>query len=91
MHHTANQPKRSLAKRHLGTASGAEEIRDQPEAGTFDVGEKQRGTASGNDAPVDLRSFEMGIDLRFDRDKVVVTAKLVEKYAEIRKRQPSGP
>jgi hypothetical protein len=30
---------------------------------------------------VDLRRFEMRIDRHFDRDEVVVTAKLVEKGA----------
>ena len=77
----ANQPQRPLAKRHLGAAGGAEEIRDEPEVGAFDVGEEQRRTARRNHTAVNLRRFEMRIDLRFDRDKVVVTAKLVEERA----------
>ena len=85
----ANQPQRPLAERHLGAASRAEEIRDQPEVRALDVGEEQRGTARGNHTAVNLRGFEMRIDLRFDRDKVVVTAKLIEKRAEIGKRQAS--
>ena len=32
---------------------------------------------------MNLRNFEMRIDLGFDRDKRVVTAKLVEERAEI--------
>jgi hypothetical protein len=34
---------------------------------------------------MDFGSFEVGIDGRFDRDQVVVTAKLVEKRAKIGK------
>ena len=81
-----NQPQRPIAKRQLGAASGAEQIGDEPEVRALDVGEQQRRTAGRDHAAMDLRDFEVGIDLRFDRDKVVVTAKLVEKRAEIGER-----
>jgi hypothetical protein len=36
---------------------------------------------------MNLRRFEMRVHRHFDRDKVVVTAKLVEKRAEIGKHE----
>jgi hypothetical protein len=81
MNETTNQPRRPLTERHLGAASRAEEICDQPEVRARDVGEEQRRTARGNHTAVNLCCFEMRIDRRFDRDEVVVTAKLVEKGA----------
>ena len=87
----ADQPQRPLAKRELGAASGAEQIGDEPEVGALDVGEEQRGTARRDHAPMNLGGFEMGIDLRFDRDEVIVTAKLVEKRAEIGERRNGLP
>jgi hypothetical protein len=86
MNDAANQTQWPLAERHLSAARGAKEIGDEPEVGPFDVGEEQRGTAGGDHAAVDFRSFEMGINRRFDRDKVGVTAKLVEERAEIGER-----
>src|SRR5688572_25165286 len=83
---TANQTERPFSERHLGAAGRAKEIRDQPEVRASDVREEQCGTARGNDTPVNLRRFEMRIDLRFDRDKVVVTAKSIEERAEILER-----
>ncbi len=82
----ANQSQRPIAERHLGAARRAKQVRDEPEVGALDVGEQERGTARRDHAAMNLRGFEVGIDLRFDRDKVVVTAKLVEKRAQIRKR-----
>ncbi len=83
VHDASNQPQRPFAERHLGAAGRAEQIRDEPEVGTFDVGEEQRGTVRGNHTPMNLRRFEVGVDLRVDRDKVVVPAKLVEERAEV--------
>ena len=62
----------------------AEEIRDESEVGALDVGEEQRGTAGGYDATVNLGGLEMRIDLCFDGDKVVVTAKLMERELTVR-------
>ena len=90
MNEATNQPQRPLSERHLGAASRAEEIGDEPEVRARDVGEEQRRTARGDHAAVNLRGFEMRIDRRFDRDEVVVTAKLVEKRAKVRERHVVG-
>src|SRR6185503_2942485 len=86
MNETTNQPQRPLTERHLGAACRAEEICDQPEVRARDVGEEQRRTARGNHTAVNLRRFEMRVDRRIDRDKVVVTAKLIEKRAQVGER-----
>ena len=85
LHDAANEPERPLAEGQLGAARRAEQIGDEPEVRALDVGEEQRRTARGNHAAVNLRHLEMRIDRRFDRDKVVVTAKLVDERAEIGK------
>ena len=44
------------------------------------------GPPAAIDAAMDLGGFEVGIDRRLHRDEVAVTAKLVEKRAEIGER-----
>ena len=73
LHDAANQPERPLAERQLRASSGAEQVRDEAEAGSGDVGEEQRRAAGGDDASMDLGGFEMAIDGRVHRDDVAVT------------------
>jgi hypothetical protein len=76
-----NETKRPIAKCELGSVRRAEQIRDQPEVGPGDVGEKKSGTAGRDDAAVNLGHLEMWIDPRLHRDEVIVTAKLVDEGA----------
>ena len=85
MHEPLDQPQRPLAERQLGAAGGAEQIGDERKVGAGDVGEEQRRTAGGDDAAMDLRGLEIGIDRRGDLDEVVVAAQPIEKRAEIGK------
>ena len=72
-----HQSQRPLAEGPFRATRGAEQIRDQTEIGLGDVVEKQRRSPGGDDAAVNLRRFQMGIDLASTRDEVVVTAKLI--------------
>ena len=90
LHDSSNQAQRPLAERHLGPPGGPEQIGDEAEVGSLDVGKEQRRSAARDDAPMDLRDFEMWIDLRLHRDEVIVTAKLVEKGAEVGEGQGLG-
>ena len=74
MHQPLDQSKRPLAKGELGTAGGAEEIRDEPERRALDVGEQQRRATGRDHAAVDLGGLERRIDRRIHRDDRVVTA-----------------
>ena len=87
----SNQTERALTERHLGAASRAEQVGDESKSRTLDVGEEERGSAAGNDAPMNLCDLEMGIDLGLHRDEVPVTAKLVEKSAEVWEHEVAGP
>jgi hypothetical protein len=85
LHQPANQAERALAERHLGTLRRTKQIGDETEIRTLDVGEQQRGSAARYDTSMDLGDFKVGIHLRLHRNEVIVTAKPIEKRAEVGK------
>jgi hypothetical protein len=90
LHHASNQAKGAFPKRQLGPLGGAEEVRDETEVRSLDIGKEQRGTAARYHASMDLSDLEMWIDLRLHRDEVIVTVKAIEKRAEVGEGQVYG-
>ena len=91
-----DQPQRTLAKRELGAARGAEQIGDEREVGAGDVGEEKRRATRSDDPAMNFRGLEIRVDRRRDLDEIVVAAQPIEKRAEIgkhdsaRRRRPCG-
>ena len=69
----------------LYSSRSAEEIGDQREIGALDVGEQQRRSTGGNDAAMNLRRFEIGIDGHLDGDEVAQLPETMQERSEIGK------
>jgi hypothetical protein len=96
----SNQPQRPLAECKLRASRCAEKIGREPvrrasgwnrrripnpESRIPDIGKQQRRSAGGNDAPVNLCYFKVGVDRCLHRDDVIVTAEAIDEGTKIRK------
>jgi hypothetical protein len=79
----ADERFRLRAKRLLDAPLRPEEVGDDGVAAAFDVSEEERGAAPLDDATVNLREFEIGVNFRSDFDEVSLTTEQFEKRAEV--------
>ena len=80
----ADQAQRPLAEGELGAARGAEQVGGQRKRLAAHVGEQQRGPARGDDAAVDLRRLEDGIDRRRNLHEIAIAPQLSDERAKVR-------
>ena len=83
MNQIADKIERPAAKSHLQPLIGPEKIGDHWKFRIFDLGEQEGWASFGDNPPVDLRDFKMGINRGVDGEQLVVDPQDLEELAQI--------